>query len=86
MNPPKDNEKQQQRAGETTHRVLIWSKREERASRRGWLTVPEDTHMSSGFSEKEVVGNPPENSLQGRDVEKKGNRSQMTMGCGNSGR
>lgn len=85
MNPKKDNEKQQQRAGETTHSVLIWNEREERASRRGRLTVPEDTRMSSGFSKKEVVGNPAENSLQGRDVEK-GNRSQMTMGCGISGR
>ena len=44
--------------------------------------MPEDTRMSSGFSRKEVVGNPAENSLQGRDVEKKGNRSQMTMGWG----
>ena len=65
MNPKKDNEKQQQRAGETTHSVLIWNEREERASRRGRLTVPEDTRMSSGFSKKEVVGNPAENSLQG---------------------
>lgn len=84
--PHKRQEKQQQRAGETTHSILIGNVRDERASRRGRVTVSEDTHIFWWFSKKEVVGNPAENSLQGRDVEKKGKKSQMTKGCGISGR